>query len=33
MSFEKGHRKVVGRKSGDANKITTEFRSLLRVFL
>lgn len=33
MSFEKGHRKVGGRKSGDANKITREFRDLLRGFL
>jgi len=33
MSFEKGHMKMGGRKKGDTNKTTNEFRSLLRAFL
>ena len=33
MSFEKGHKKVGGRKKGNANKFTNEFRDILRAFL
>jgi hypothetical protein len=33
MSFEKGHMKMGGRKKGDTNKLTKEFRSVLRAFL
>jgi hypothetical protein len=33
MSFEKGHKKMGGRKKGDANKFTNEFRGILRAFL
>jgi len=33
MSFEKGHKKIGGRKKGDTNKATNEFRSVLRAFL
>jgi len=33
MGFEKGHFKYGGRKKGDTNKFTNEFRDLLRAFL
>lgn len=33
MSFERGHKKMGGRKKGHTNKFTNEFRSLLRAFL
>ncbi len=33
MSFEIGHKKLGGRKMGEANKITNEIRALLRAFL
>jgi len=33
MGFKKGHKKIGGRKMGEANKITNEFRSALRAFL
>jgi hypothetical protein len=33
MGFEKGHEKVGGRKKGDANKFTNEFRGILRAIL
>lgn len=33
MSFEKGHKKMGGRKKGETNKLTNEFRAILRAFL
>jgi len=33
MGFKNGHKKIGGRKMGEANKITNEFRSALRAFL
>jgi len=33
MSFEIGHKKFGGRKKGDTNKTSNEFRSVLRAFL
>ncbi len=33
MSFELGHKKCGGRKAGEPNKSTREFRSLLGLFV
>jgi len=33
MGFKNGHFKYGGRKKGDPNKFTNEFRDLLRAFL
>jgi len=33
MGFKNGHKKVGGRKLGEANKITNEIRVLLKAFL
>ena len=33
MSFEIGHKKVGGRKTGEPNRSTKEIRSLLRAFV